>query len=224
MNNVSIITVSNHSKYNMLTFYPDCKKDINVFYSPDVTAKQINPNPEFNINIDFKGINYFLLICGNRWTKNNLISVQALDELFTERKYIKHKVIITGVNKKSIYYQRIKNKDKFYCFNYVNEDILNGLYKNAFALIYMTLNEGFGYPPLEAMKYKVPVISSPLTSLTEICGDAVLYADPYSVIEIKNRILQLILDGNCYKELQEKGTETFFANSKEAGKTFKRND
>ena len=53
------------------------------------------------------------------------------------------------------------------------------------------MNEGFGYPPLEAMKYGVPVITSSFASIPEVCSDAVLYTNPYSVEEIGIRILQL---------------------------------
>jgi glycosyltransferase involved in cell wall biosynthesis len=58
-------------------------------------------------------------------------------------------------------------------------------------LIYPSLNEGFGYPPLEAMHYGIPVIASPFTSIPEICGEAALYANPFSIEEIMARILQM---------------------------------
>ena len=85
---------------------------------------------------------------------------------------------------------------------YVNDADLEQLYHDAYALIYPSLNEGFGYPPLEAMHYGVPVLSSPYTSIPEVCGDANLYFNPFSVEEIAGRILQ-ISDSQIY-EIQKK--------------------
>lgn len=68
---------------------------------------------------------------------------------------------------------------------------LASLYQNAYLFVYPTLNEGFGYPPIEAMQFATPVICSAITSTTEICGDSVLYFNPYSIDEIKNRILMM---------------------------------
>lgn len=59
-----------------------------------------------------------------------------------------------------------------------NDDRLAGLYAGASALLYPSAFEGFGLPLLEAMVHDCPVIASPLTSLPEVGGDAVLYADP----------------------------------------------
>ena len=73
------------------------------------------------------------------------------------------------------------------------------MHKNAYAFVFPSLNEGFGYPPVQSMRYGVPVAASGTTSIPEVCGDAVLYFDPYSVSEIKNRLVQL-LDTEIYDE------------------------
>ena len=59
------------------------------------------------------------------------------------------------------------------------------------ALVYPSLNEGFGYPPLEAMHEGCPVIASAIASIPEVCGDAVMYFNPFLISEIKMRILQM---------------------------------
>ena len=198
-------TVTNHSKYSLMVNFPDInEKDVQVYYAVDVTDLEETGDR----NSDFNESDYFLMVSGNRWIKNNLRSAIALDQLFTERPHIKNKVVITGVSDKKIYLDRIKNKERFIFYNYVDEGLLANMYKNAFAFLYMTLNEGFGYPPLEAMQFKTPVISSPYTSLTEVCNNAVLYADPYSVMEIKNRILQLF-DSDVYSQLVANGVKNY---------------
>lgn len=59
-----------------------------------------------------------------------------------------------------------------------DDDRLAGLYADAAALLYPSAYEGFGLPLLEAMIHDCPVIAAPLTSLPEVGGDAVIYADP----------------------------------------------
>ncbi|MEN0054752.1 MAG: glycosyltransferase [Mucilaginibacter sp.] len=199
-----IITVSNHSKFAIKAYYPEYKQDINVFYSPDVTDIDNNDEPEETLNE--RG--YYLLLNGNRWIKNNLRSAIALDQLFTENKELTRKVIITGVANKNFYLKHLKNPERFIFYDFVSEGFLKLLFKNAFSLIYMSLNEGFGYPPIEAMKYGTPVIASPFTSIYEICGIAASYSNPYAVQEIKNRILQLE-DPAIYNSLKENGLNRF---------------
>ena len=84
----------------------------------------------------------------------------------------------------------------------MEEQELDALYKNAHAFIYPTLFEGFGYPPLEAMRHGTPVLASAVTAVTEVCGQAVLYFNPYSLPEIKNRILFAAFENlDVYRQL-----------------------
>jgi glycosyltransferase involved in cell wall biosynthesis len=202
-NKIQFITVSNHTKYSIKANFPFVKEDdIKVCYSP----LQSNENIVTFGNLPDEVVEkkYFLLTNGNRWTKNNIRGAIALDQFFSYSKESDLKVVITGVPDSSIYKKKLKNLNRFIFLNYVDRNILNSLIKNAFAFIYPSLNEGFGYPPLEAMQYGVPVISSSFTSIQEVCESAALYFNPYSVMEIKNRIYQL-LNPNIYKEFANKG-------------------
>lgn len=84
----------------------------------------------------------------------------------------------------------------------VGWDELASLYRRAGALVFPSLYEGFGLPPLEAMASGCPVACSTAGSLQEVCGDAAVYFDPASVEEIVGAI-RLALDG----ELVAKGLE-----------------
>ena len=86
---------------------------------------------------------------------------------------------------------KIKNKERFVLVGYVDEKMLVALYKNAYLLIYGSLNEGFGYPPLEAMYNGCPVIASAIASIPEVCDNAVLYYNPFLISEMKMRVLQM---------------------------------
>lgn len=63
----------------------------------------------------------------------------------------------------------------------VTDAELNLLYKTAGCLLFPSVYEGFGIPPLEAMRHGCPVVASDMASIPEVCGDAALYVDPRSV-------------------------------------------
>jgi glycosyltransferase involved in cell wall biosynthesis len=74
----------------------------------------------------------------------------------------------------------------------VPREELAGLYRTASALVFPSLYEGFGQPPLEAMASGTPVAVSRAGSLPEVCGDAALYFEPTSVDEIAEAILAVL--------------------------------
>lgn len=78
---------------------------------------------------------------------------------------------------------------------------------HARALLYPSRYEGFGLPPLEAMDLGCPVLTTPFTSLPEICGDAVLYADPRDEQAWTTAWLRLENDAHLRRELREKGRQ-----------------
>jgi glycosyltransferase involved in cell wall biosynthesis len=114
------------------------------------------------------------------------------------------KLVITGATNVKAYRKHIRNKDAFVFLGYVESKELEFLHKNAYAFIFPSLNEGFGYPPVQSMRYGVPVAASGTTSVPEVCENAALYFDPYSVSEIKNRMIQL-LDSDIYAMYASRG-------------------
>lgn len=190
------ITVSNHTKYSLLSFFPDLKEtEINVYYSP-FTVKAIG-------KVELKD-NYYLMISGNRYEKNIYRAVKVLDKLFSEGYLADKRVIITGCSNQP-FWRKIKNRNRFELRPYVSSDQLEQLYKDAFCFIYPSLNEGFGYPPLKAMAYGTPVIASSSTSIPEVCDDAACYFSPTNEDDLAVRILHIYYDDNYRKILIERG-------------------
>ena len=142
------------------------------------------------------------MVSANRFEKNCVRAIIALDELYSKKKISKsRKVKITGLEKPNFRY-KIKNTSQFDFLGYIEESELEKLYTNCGCLIYPSLNEGFGYPPLEAMKYGVPVLASNAASIPEVCGEAALYFKPTSIKEIKSSILD-VLNGNFHSNLTD---------------------
>jgi glycosyltransferase involved in cell wall biosynthesis len=88
---------------------------------------------------------------------------------------------------------------------FVDDGELKALYENAATLVFPSLYEGFGLPPLEAMYCGCPVIVSHEASLPEICGDAALYCDATSVDDIADKIALMLGDGNLRAHYRELG-------------------
>jgi glycosyltransferase involved in cell wall biosynthesis len=87
----------------------------------------------------------------------------------------------------------------------VPEEKLPSLYRGAHALVFASLYEGFGLPVLEAMACGTPVITSNVTAMPEISGDAALLVDPTSVKQIAGAMEQAVSDNSLRQELREKG-------------------
>lgn len=182
--NIDVVTVSEHSCYSIKTFFPEMKmNDEKVFYSPstvtDMKRERVHEGK------------FFLMVSGNRWEKNNLRAIMALDRLFSEGEIGEFTVVVTGVKSATAFKYKLRNPERFKFAGYVDDESLSQLYHDAYCLIYPSLNEGFGYPPLEAMANGVPVIASPFTSINEVCQNAALYTNPFSIEEIMCRILMM---------------------------------
>lgn len=195
--NFEIITDSLHSKYSMLAHFPELDSNKIVVFRCPYNFDNISNKDSL------KSRDYFLLVSANRWIKNNYRSILALDQLFSEQK-LQQKVVVLGCG--SIDFKKhIVNRDKFIFEGYVEEEKLNEYFSNAYAFIYSTLNEGYGYPPIKAMEYGTPVIASSSTSVHEVCQDAAIYFNPFSISELKTRILTLVNEQSLRQQIIENG-------------------
>jgi glycosyltransferase involved in cell wall biosynthesis len=88
---------------------------------------------------------------------------------------------------------------------FVSDGELKALYENAGCLIFPSLYEGFGLPPLEAMYCGCPVIASSRTARPEVCADAALYCDATSAADIAEMVSCLITDEGLREHYRAKG-------------------
>lgn len=88
---------------------------------------------------------------------------------------------------------------------YVNDEQLIEIYKRAICLIFPSLYEGFGLPPLESMKCGTPAIVSNRASMPELCGNATIYFDPEDVESIVSAMTEIAYNSVKYDHLAKLG-------------------
>lgn len=83
-------------------------------------------------------------------------------------------------------------QDKVHLVGSVPDDLLPAAYSGSVAFLYLSTFEGFGLPPLEAMKCGVPTITANCTSLPEVVGDAGVLVEPFDIDQIAHEMLRFI--------------------------------
>lgn len=90
---------------------------------------------------------------------------------------------------------------------FVSDNKLLALYRNAKAFVYVSLYEGFGFPPLESMACGVPAVVSNVASLPEVMGDAAAYVEPLNIDSICETVQEVLTNDTLRKRLIERGVE-----------------
>lgn len=92
------------------------------------------------------------------------------------------------------------------CIKYVDKDEkMHALIRGAKAFLFLSLIEGFGFPPIEAMQLETPVVCSNLSSLPEVVNDAALMVNPNDAREAARALLRVTTDEALARELIAKG-------------------
>jgi len=195
--NVEIVTVSKFSEYSIRYNIPYMRrKKINVYYSPLRNPVSPIAISEVKKLVD-NNIPYFVGLNANRYNKNIKMAIDVVAQL--NEAYPEYKIITTG-NIKSFHNNHIT-------LPYVSDGELAYLLCHAQALLYPTLIEGFGYPPLEAMRYGTPVICSNVSSLPEIVGNDAITFSPLYATELYQAILKFL--NSDLNQLKEKSIKRY---------------
>ena len=102
---------------------------------------------------------------------------------------------------------RVSHGKRIQFTGFVSEVDLPVLYAGADLFVYPSSYEGFGIPVLEAMACGTPVITSNVSSMPEVAGDAGLLVDPLDVAELTEAMRQMLSDSELRQQLREKGLE-----------------
>jgi glycosyltransferase involved in cell wall biosynthesis len=209
-----ILTVSEHSKRDLIELFDVDPDAIQVTYQP-IALRPLNTSPEDigryikRFRIDYK--KYVLFVGAIEPKKNLGRLVDAYARLDTDEK-----LVIVGKRGwlweneigaiDSIFGQEVA-KEKVRLLDYVTTDDLRHLYAGATCLVFPSLYEGFGLPPLEAMSFGCPVITSNVSSLPEVCGDAAVYVNPYDIYDIETKLSKVLSDAELREKMALLGQE-----------------
>jgi glycosyltransferase involved in cell wall biosynthesis len=225
----AVFTISNSSKDDIIKTYGIDSKKVHVTYpgikiqNSKVKAKNMEElRKKFGIKKEY------ILFVGTLQPRKN---IERLVEAFSLLKGQETNILqLLIVGKRGWQYEEILRspkkygvEDKVKFLDFVEDNDLSLLYKNAVCFVLPSLYEGFGLPVLEAMKNGCPVLTSNVSSLPEAGGDAALYFDPNSAEDIARQIEKVIKDESLRASMVEKGKAQArkFSWEKTAAKTLK---
>ena len=183
--NCKIITVSEYSKYSICYNFKIPIKNIHVLYSPErlYIHQDTTKNAKLERLISQK-TKYYLMVSASRKAKNPYKVINAFKQYC---KINTEAFLVTVGNIQSQFENHI-------CLPFLEDNDLDLAYKNCYALIFPSFYEGFGYPPLEAMRHGKPILCSNTTSMPEIYEDAPIYFSPFYESGIFKSLFELTDD------------------------------
>lgn len=209
-----IITVSEWSKNDILKIFHYPKEQIRVIYEAPEPIYQPLPKTKTAAflweNYGIKG-DYILYVGGFGIRKNVKALINAFYILKKEEDF-PFRLVLPGKRNRDFdqldaLTESLGLSEDVIFPDYVPVSELPYFYSGATAMVYPSLYEGFGLPPLEAMASGTPVLSSRASSLPEVLGDAAIYFDALNSVELAEQIHRLVSSRTLRKILMQKGIE-----------------
>lgn len=206
-----LATVSFYSKEDITrSFKVDYDKIDVVYDGINQIFQPISEEEKMKIRGKYAdGADYFLFVGALHPRKNVCGLLKAFDAFKSVDGKRTKLVIVGGEMHKTgdIFetYENMRYKQDVVFTGRVSTRELHDIFGGALALSFVPFFEGFGIPVVEAMSAGVPVICSNTTSIPEVGGNAVLYADPLKIEQITDAMLKVEKDAELRQELIEKG-------------------
>jgi len=207
-----VLTVSEASKRDILEYFRVPESKVTVIYNAiDERFHEEPPADEvMRVQERYQLTDPFILYAGNIKPHKNL---ERLIEAFhmVRRGELEHvKLLIIGDEiskyatlRRAVHRYKLHKHVRF--FGFVPDATLAILYRLARVFVFPSLYEGFGLPPLEAMASGTPVITSNLSSLPEVVGDAAMLIDPYQPDAIAGAMRRVLQDERLRDDMRERG-------------------
>ena len=207
-----ILTVSEASKRDILHFFNVPPDKISVVYNAIDERIWEEPAPEDieRVRERFQLDQRFVLYAGTIKPHKNLVRlIEAFAEL-RKGEFEELKLLIIGDEisklpalRRAVHRSKLHKHVRF--LGFLPDETLAALYRLASVFVFPSLYEGFGLPPLEAMASGTPVVTSNVSSLPEVAGDAAVLVDPYDVGSIVEGMRRVLSDPTLADELRRKG-------------------
>ena len=194
-----IVSVSKHTQQDLLKYKPKLNKNKMQVIHNTIENHWFNLTDKLKIDEHFKQSlpnSYAFMVGTNAWYKNNDWGLKVIKELNVTL------VKVGALSNNQIDYLNTHEVSYMHLQN-LSEVELKYLYAKASFLFFPSIHEGFGWPVLEAMALKCPVICSDKASIPEIGGDHVLYVDLKSIEASVLSIKSYLKDKEQIKNDQE---------------------
>lgn len=203
----------------ILTISEFSKREIEALLGvPEGKIAVVSPAPSLSgAAADFDGCRRkwgirgpYLLYVGTIEPRKNLTRLLRAFALLKEKYRIPHQLVLAGGRgwrDEGIYQAAgaIRHRDDVVFTGYVSAGEKNALYQNAGVFVFPSLYEGFGMPPLEAMRFGCPVVCANAASLPEVAGDAAELVDPLEVESIAGGVWRVLSEGAYAQQLITNG-------------------
>lgn len=202
-----VITNSNNSRNDLLQFCNVSADRVSLIYwAVDNTFMN-----SFQEKIEIKDWPYddYILYVGSLEPRKNIRQlIEAYEELRHKNANIKSKLILIGGE--SPLFGEVQLNVKTYKSDiifkgFVDDIMLREFYRRAKLVVYPSLYEGFGLPPLEAMASGTPVVTSNTSSIPEVVGDAALMVSPYDTKQLASTMERVLTDDELHAKLVRNG-------------------
>jgi glycosyltransferase involved in cell wall biosynthesis len=212
-----VFTVSEASRRDILHFFPwaDPEKVQVVPNALDASMLEDPGEEEMErVRERYQIRGRFVLYAGNIKPHKNLERLITAFSLLKRRSGFEDvRLVIVGSGEENKYaglrrtaeITGLRNDVRF--FGFVPDRTLAALYRLASVFAFPSLYEGFGLPPLEALACGTPVVTSKLSSLPEVVGDAAVFVDPWSIEDIADGLVRALDDESLRASLRAKGFE-----------------
>ncbi len=211
-----VFTVSEASRRDILQFYPDADPD-RLQVVPNAIDESLLAGPGEEemerVKERYQIRGRIVLYAGNIKPHKNLDRLIAAFGLLKQKSgHEDLKLLIIGdeINKYPSLRRRVEAagvRQDVRFFGFVPEQTLAALYRLASVFAFPSLYEGFGLPPLEAMACGTPVVTSNMSSIPEVVGDAAVLVDPYDVSAIADGLERVLADPALRETLVARGHE-----------------
>lgn len=202
-----IVAVSNYTKQDIVKQYHIEPQKIDVVYN--APAKGFVPladDEKTKVKQQYtNGHNYFVYVGALHPRKNIGTLLKAFDA-FKQQTTSDIKLVIVGrkawlTKEIEAAYEQMQHKHEVIFTGRVPEEDLYRITAAAHCMVYIPLFEGFGLPLVEAMACDVPAITSNVSSMPEVSGDAALLIDPLSVEQVKDAMIKITTDKALFQKL-----------------------
>lgn len=195
-----LITVSEFSKSDLMRTYGVSDSKIDIVYNGVNSAySPINETEKKEIRKQISGDDNYFLFVGALHPRKNLVNLFAAFDDYKRVWKTKTKLVVVGnkmwwtkIIEQSFEQMEFKNEVIFVAHQSTKE--LRKIYGAAVALVYVSYFEGFGIPIIESFACGTPVITSNVTSMPEVAGNAAIIVDPFDIEEIKQALHSIETD------------------------------